>query len=506
MIALGIACGGAVHAQTVHAQTVGVQTVDAQTVDVQIVNVCDDAGDNCALSSPGRPYSYSPLAIQNILNQAGVAVRLLDPVQFNNSAYLNPAVIDDPANGYQTGNPVDPAHLLLNLPGHSQNTDPNVLNVFLVNSLPHTTALNGQRLPAGSLYGLGLQNANGAIAATGIFPTSTPGLYSVAGIDNIAHELGHNLGLLHVDGTPDSSPYNLLQGQNRFVPNSVCGIAGTSCDANGRIVTTADPTAVTVGQKDALLPAQTMQLQTSAKHLFTVDLAKVTATSERATPDVSSTGDTATDCTSAGDKCRVRFAYSNLDIPPNPESLIGLKVRYRKADSNLNPKGLNFTFGANNDQRGCIPSGFQNILAGGDAEIGLTIAPGCLLPVSVQTAVIIASGGHSPAGVQLYDLTPFSVQFTFDSGTTSRALFDRSGLALSTNPVAIGNLNTPNQDGPGLPVPTLPELFNALVTVEDTGGIPVTADGLPIAVPEPGPVGVLAAALLALLRSRRRMV
>lgn len=476
----------------------------AQTVNVQIINVCDEVGNNCALSSPGASISYNPVAIQNIFNQAGVSVRLLAPVQFNSSAYLNPAVIDDPANGYQTGNPVDPAHLLLSLPGHRQNTNANVLNVFLVNSLPHTTALNGQMVPAGQLYGLGLQNANGAIATTGIFLTGTPGVYSVAGLDNIAHELGHNLGLLHVDGTADSSPYNLLQGQNRFVPNTLCGIAGTSCDAGGSIVPAADPTAVTVGQKDALLPVQTAQAQASANNLFTVNLAKVTATSQRATTD-RSTGDSATDCTSSGDKCRLQFAYGNVDVPANPESLIGLKVRYRKAVDNLNPQGLTTAYSANSDQRNCAPSGFQTLLAGGDAEIGFSIAPGCLLPVSVVTAAISASGGFSAAGVQLYDLTPFSVQFTFGGGVTSRALFDSSGLALSTDPVEIGNVNTPNQSGPGLPVPSSPDLFNALTPIEDTGGIPVTADGqlLPTAVPEPGSIAILASALLALCTRRR---
>ena len=299
------------------------------TVNVQIINVCDDTGNNCALSSPGAPYSYNPVAIQNIFNQAGVAVRLLDPVQFNSSAYLNPAVVDDPANGYLTGNPVDPAHLLLNSPGHLQNTDPNVLNVFLVNSLPHTTALNGQMVPAGTLYGLGLQNANGAVAATGIFPTSTPGVYSVAGIDNIAHELGHNLGLLHVDGTADSSPYNLLQGQNRFVPNTVCGIAGTSCDAGGRIVPTGDPTAVSVGQKDAVSASQTTQIQGSVANLFTVNLAQVSAKSYIGLYDYNINGQQDIGCTDTGIECTVTFSYERIGLSPDPQSLVGLKLRYR---------------------------------------------------------------------------------------------------------------------------------------------------------------------------------
>ena len=73
--------------------------------------------------------------------------------------------------------------------------------------------------------------------------------------------------------------------------------------------------------------------------------------------------------------------------------------------------------------------------------------------------------------------------------------------------MAIGNVNTPDQGGPGLPVPTQPDLFNAGVPAEDNGGTLVTAEGqlLPTAVPEPGSVAVLAAALLA-LSYRRRMV
>ena len=490
-LAIVTALVGAAHAQTA-------------TVNVQIINVCDDLGNNCALSSPGAPYAYNPTAIQRVFNQAGVAVRLLDPVQFNSSAYLNPAVIDDPADGYLTGSPVDPAHLLLNSPGHRQNTDPNVLNVFLVNSLPHTTALSGTVTPASLLFGLGLQNANGAIATTGIFPSGTPGSYLVAGIDNIAHELGHNLGLLHVDGTADSSPYNLLQGQNRFVPNTVCGIAGTSCDANGTVVTANDPVAVTVGRKDALLPFQANTIQASAQNLFTVNLATVTATSERAPFAPSANGEKLSDCTSTGDRCLVRFQYSNEILPPYPESLLGAKVRYKKADGNLEPKGLTVTYDVNTDDPRCTSVEFQNILPGGDAEVGFSIKPGCLEPTQVATAHIEVSGGASASGTQLYDLTPFSVQFTFDSGTTSRALFDSSGSAVSTNPVEIGNVNTPNQDGPGLPVPIQPDLFNALVPIEDTG-LPVTANGqlLPTGVPEPASVAVLAGALIALCLRRR---
>lgn len=490
-LAMVTALVGAAHAQTA-------------TVNVQIINVCDDLGNNCALSSPGTPYAYNPTAIQRVFNQAGVAVRLLNPVQFNSSAYLNPAVIDDPADGYLTGNPVDPAHLLLNSPGHRQNTDPNVLNVFLVNSLPHTTALSGKITPASLLFGLGLQNANGAIATTGIFPSGTPGSYLVAGIDNIPHELGHNLGLLHVDGTADGSPYNLLQGQNRFVPNTVCGIAGTSCDAGGRIVPTGDPAALTVGQKDAVSPNQAAKIQASAANLFSVDLAQVSAKSWVAEYDYNRTGPQNIGCTNTGLECIVTFSYTQLDSLA-PPGLVGVKLRYRSVIlGNLKNR---FVIDANLEFSACHQVDSENLLPGGDTEISYTFDPGCIPP---NAQFSIDARTYPVNGQIIYDLTPFSAQFTFADGVTSRALFDSSGLALSTDPVEIGNVNTPNQDGPGLPIPTRPDLFNALIAVEDTGGSPVTAAGLLLtgdstAVPEPGSVAVLGAALVA-LGARRRMV
>ncbi len=485
-LAMVTALFGAAHAQTA-------------TVNVQIINVCDDLGNNCALSSPGTSYAYNPTAIQRVFNQAGVAVRLLDPVQFNSSAYLNPAVIDDPADGYLTGNPVDPAHLLLNSPGHRQNTNPNVLNVFLVNSLPHTTALSGKITPASLLFGLGLQNANGAIATTGIFPSVTPGSYLVAGIDNIPHEVGHNLGLLHVDGTADSSPYNLMQGQNRFVPNTECGIAGTSCDAGGRIVPTGDPAALTVGQKDAVSPAQAAKIQGSAASLFSVNLAQVSAKSFVGLYDYNINGPQNIGCTNTGIECNVTFSYTKVGSLA-PQGLVGVKLRYKSVilgnlTNHLVIGESGFTFSA------CHEIDSENLLPGGDTEISLTFDPGCIPP---NAEFAIDARTYPVNGQIVYDLTPFSAQFTFADGITSRALFNSSGLALSTDPVEIGNVNTPNQDGPGLPVPIQPDLFNALVPIEDTG-LPVTANGqlLPTAVPEPASVAVLAGALIALCLRRR---
>ena len=69
----------------------------ADTLNVQVINVCDDNGQNCALSNQYAGYSYNPTAIQDIFNQAGVTVNLLTPVQLDSTAYLNPAVVDDPA-------------------------------------------------------------------------------------------------------------------------------------------------------------------------------------------------------------------------------------------------------------------------------------------------------------------------------------------------------------------------------------------------------------------------
>ena len=85
------------------------QSAHAAAVNVQVINVCDDNGQNCALSSPYANTGYNPAATQRIFAQAGITVNFLDPIKFNSTAYLNPPILDDPLHGYLFGSPTDPA-------------------------------------------------------------------------------------------------------------------------------------------------------------------------------------------------------------------------------------------------------------------------------------------------------------------------------------------------------------------------------------------------------------
>ena len=66
---------------------------------IQLINVCDDNGNNCALSSPGSGTGLNPNALQRTFDQVGITVNLLAPVNYNSIAYPNPAIIDAPSQG-----------------------------------------------------------------------------------------------------------------------------------------------------------------------------------------------------------------------------------------------------------------------------------------------------------------------------------------------------------------------------------------------------------------------
>ena len=228
-------------------------------VAVQPIDVCSSTGTGCApfntLSKTGNPAaatSTTPIGFVDtatgkdltraMLNQIGVDVAWSPMLQYNNTNYQTLHVITCPTSGTITlpsgsTNPCTPGTLTsadflqlsqqyspngiytgtvpsptnpLGVPVASQ---PTVIDMFFVNTLVPPSA--------GGLYGFSWINNNGiAISANTFFPPFplTPRF------DNLAHELGHNLGLDHADtynygGTAPKSDL-MTTGVNRTEPSS----------------------------------------------------------------------------------------------------------------------------------------------------------------------------------------------------------------------------------------------------------------------------------------------
>ena len=191
----------------------------SQTLTVQPIIVCDNAGANCAPNSGLAAYETMANAIYD---QAGVGIAFAPPAYYDNSAYLSPHVDTTAITVFDT------AHDLVRLAGHGQSTSPNTLNLWLVDNLVSTT--NGAPNGTG-LYGYGLIGGNGAIIATA---PDTHG--RVAAVDTVAHELGHNLGLSHVDAppltgilAPYNTPTNLMNTNSRTIPFETCQVTPYTC-------------------------------------------------------------------------------------------------------------------------------------------------------------------------------------------------------------------------------------------------------------------------------------
>lgn len=384
---------------------------------IQPIVVCDDAGASCAGGNPSAPGStYSTLFDQTVLDKIyaqtaaadytgtafpGVTFDILPAHFLNNSSYLTTVIDQDTTtvNGVTSvvGNPIDQAHQLLRLPNVAASSTPTTLNVYLVNQLALT--LNGQPVIGATVHGYGLIASNGAVIDTG------------AHVDTLAHELGHNLGLTHVDNiAPDAN--DLLQSTFRNVPASITDPA---------IATTIDLISG-VQNND--------QIARANQQLFTVNLASATAGADPVDPAQPY-------CKAGALNCPLFFGVGPV---ATNELLLGVKFRWLsgtaldQAVEDLPLHGVIHT-PVSQLPENCGDAGSTiNPLFSGGIELDLTFQPGCLIAGRVSS-VFFSFPGNDTSGPLGYYQVPFSVEWDFSDGSTSSALFDATGNA--TSPVLI---------------------------------------------------------------------
>jgi hypothetical protein len=413
-------------------------------IEVQPIIVCNDLGTSCA-GGDYRPAGsiYNQLFRSDVLNKIyaqtavnghpGVSFDVLQPITYDGAQYLITDVDNHNSGGTLVTNVIDEAHQLIRLPDHGQSVNPTTLNVFLVNQL--RTTVDG--VPSGgTIHGYGLTSANGAVIDTG------------ASIDTLAHELGHDLGLLHVDRTADASPFNLMLSSGRAT------LPLTQTDLS--------PFGTTY---DLLNAAQIAQANAP---LFTVKLASATVTAtENGRP-----------CRPGVDiACGLDF---DSNVAPTNESLTGVQVRYLDGTwlkTTVVDTPLHGILGVPGNvlmDSGCDNYRFKTTpLAGTGVELDLTFNAGCLLP-GRSTNLHFNSDG-----LNAHYEAPFSVGFTFEDGSTSIALFDATnGTARTDTTVTVGAID------PSL-LPPVPDEF-----VE-------TGDVIVASVPEPASAAMLVAGLAA---------
>jgi len=375
---------------------------------IQPYQVCDDAGASCA------PITFLPqylTAANTILNQAGIAVAAAPVVRLNASAYLNPTT-----NGTNFDNVRDLVRLPQNAPA---TTSPNTLNVWFVNTLTDVTR------PASPtpFFGFGLIGGNGAVVATG---RASNGL--TAAVDTLAHELAHNLGLPHPEDAPQKpltqnmvavprpglapttvampyrSPRNLMQSVGRAIPTaSLCDVPPYTC-ATGT---------VGVNGRGVLVTEQITALRNPP--IFT----QLPLVAGSAAPTVSGGVVTRSDAS-------VGFVTFNPSLP-------GIaRVAFRFRNATVFPFTASVVVPAN-PALGYTPAVTQAAV-GSNSEIAVELR-NPLLAEGQGLEIIFA--GTPDAGLPA-GLSPYSTQYNFLNGITSRAGFDQTGLAFTRRGLEFG--------------------------------------------------------------------
>ena len=188
-----------------------------QTINVQIIDVCG-AGASNNVCAPTAPVTGYETFANSTYAQAGMAFsfnKTIEKIHVGGSPSCDGGAASTVCSDQTGATLFDTVHTLVDTPGNGQSPVANTLNLYLVKSLTQTGCSPGPL--CSPIYGWGLIGGNGAVVATGTNPLT--GL--IAAPDVVAHELGHNLGLYHVDQPPLSTLYvdpTALPGSPRSIP------------------------------------------------------------------------------------------------------------------------------------------------------------------------------------------------------------------------------------------------------------------------------------------------
>jgi hypothetical protein len=200
------------------APEVGHAQID-EALTIQPIEVCDPSG-GCA--TPSFDFGTMQQVLTSVWAQAGIAPVLLSletlsmPIPTGQTGAMQVGLTTGADNIIPSP---DGFRLLTRTAGNDQSTNPNTINLYIVNTL--SPFVNGVPQSNQIARGISFINGNGIVIG------------SDAVLDTAAHELGHVLGLDHANFNNNSDPNNLMTGSpqgTRTIPTSINQIGPNGLD------------------------------------------------------------------------------------------------------------------------------------------------------------------------------------------------------------------------------------------------------------------------------------